>query len=298
MTNYSPLRYPGGKGKLAPYIKDVLALNKLTGGHYAEPFAGGAAVALDLLFSGFASHIHINDIDPCVHAFWESAVHHSDALIERIANTNVTTETWLEQREVKRNAVLADTVALGFATFFLNRTNRSGILNGGMIGGLGQAGEWRLDCRFNKLELVERLKRVAFHRSRISVTKLDAKVFIGDHIAKLKLDCFVYIDPPYFAKGAYLYENHYTKADHVEIAETIGGLKQPWMVSYDNAEQIRRIYSAYDQEQFSIGYSARNHNEGAEVMIYSPELLRPAKVFSNMKRKRQLARDAVAATAN
>ncbi len=288
MTNFSPLRYPGGKGKLAPYLREVMQLNDLTSAHYAEPFAGGAAVALTLLFSGYVSHIHINDIDPCVHAFWDSAVNDTDRLIEKILSTEISVENWLLQREVKRLPHEHDALQLGFAAFFLNRTNRSGILNGGMIGGLGQNGPWRLDCRYNKKDLVQRLKRIGYYRSRISVTKLDASTFIGNYLRNLTSDCFVYVDPPYYLKGAYLYENHYVHSDHAKLAMQISNINHRWIVSYDNAEQIKKIYSKYEQEEFSIGYSARNHSEGAEVMVFSEGLKRPKTVYSSKRQKRQL----------
>lgn len=289
MTNYSPLRYPGGKGKLAPYLREIIKLNGLQSAHYAEPFAGGAAVALDLLFSGYVSHIHINDIDPCVYSFWESAVNDTERLIDKIRTTEVSVESWIAQREIKKRLDHRDALSLGFATFFLNRTNRSGILNGGMIGGQKQAGEWKLDCRFNKEKLIERIRRIGFHRSRISVTRIDAREFIGLNLKRLQRNCLVYIDPPYYIKGAYLYENHYKHDDHVLLANEITSLRHKWVVSYDNAPQIRRIYSCFDQEEFGIGYSARNHNEGTEVMVFANDLARPTRVFSNKKRMKELA---------
>lgn len=288
MTNYSPLRYPGGKGKLASYLTEVLQRNGLEGGHYVEPFAGGAAVALDLLFSERVKHIHINDIDINVYAFWHSVVHETQAFISRILETPVNVETWLAAREIKRAPEHHTLLEIGFAAFLLNRTNRSGILNGGMIGGLEQKGEWKIDCRFNRTDLAQRVRRIGIYRSRISVTKIDAAEFLSEHIQSIKKKCLLYIDPPYYIKGASLYQNHYEHADHAELARVISTIERHrWIVSYDNAEQIKRLYAKFDQEQFSINYSARNYGKGSEVMIFDPDLKRPERVFSSQLERRQ-----------
>lgn len=281
MTNFSPLRYPGGKGKLAPYLREVLGMNKLEGGHYAEPFAGGAAVALDLLFSERVKHIHINDIDVNVFSFWKSVVDESDAFIDLIMDTPIDIDRWLQLREVKRAPELYTPLEVGFAAFYLNRTNRSGILNGGVIGGLEQKGAYKIDCRFNRQELADRVRRIKLYRSRISVTQHDAAYFLSDHLKTIPHKCLIYIDPPYYVKGAFLYQNHYVHEDHALLATTISRIEdQHWIVSYDNAEQIRRLYSRFEQEQFGINYSARYYAKGTEVMIFDPTLRRPGRVFS------------------
>ena len=294
MSIFSPLRYPGGKGKISSYLAEVLKMNKLQGMHYAEPFAGGAGVALDLLFSENVSKIHINDIDPAIYAFWYSAVHHTDALIKRIESVEVSVENWLAARETKRNVNSSSIIDLGFATFFLNRTSQSGILNGGIIGGLDQCGDYKIDCRFNKEELIRRIQRIGFYKSRISVQNLDAQKFITDYVSPLGEDCLLYIDPPYYVKGAYLYQNHFQHDDHLRLRNFIASLKGPkWLVSYDNVEAINQLYEKYEKEAFNISYSARTYSKGKEIMIFSPGLARPIKVYSTLKEKKvmELAQD-------
>lgn len=293
MNRFSPLRYPGGKGKLAAYITDLASKNGLVGGHYAEPFAGGAAVALDLLFSGVVKHVHINDLDPCVHAFWNSAVVQTDAFVELIFRTDVTIDAWKRARETKQRWHQFSELEVGFATFFLSRTNRSGILNGGPIGGLQQEGKWKLDCRFNKSELASRVRRIGFFRSRITVTGLDAKAFLTEARSSLPENTLWYIDPPYYQKGATLYKNHFTHADHVELAEQVFKLPRGrWIVSYDNAPEISQIYGDYEQEIFSVNYTARSYSRGSEIMIFAPGVSRPGSIYCSEKER--LARALVA----
>jgi DNA adenine methylase len=284
MSSFSPLRYPGGKGRLAAYLAEVVELNGLQKGHYVEPFAGGAGVALELLLREKIAHIHINDIDPSIYAFWKSAIYESDEFADRIMSTVVSVDTWLRAKEVKRHPENATSFDLGFATFFLSRTNRSGILNGGIIGGLSQGGVWKIDCRFNKVDLANKIRRIGFFRSRISVSNDDAAHFLMKRVPSIRPRSLIYIDPPYYVKGAYLYENHYHDEDHVRLAEIVLGVKRhSWIVSYDNVPAIRKLYRKYDQQKFDINYSAREYARGQELMIFCDGLVRPNKVYTSKK---------------
>ena len=173
---YSPLRYPGGKSKLAKFITLLCEKNQITdaGGHYVEPYAGGASVALHLLFNGQVSEITINDSDRSIYAFWWAVLHRTDKLISRIQDTKTDEKTWRKSREIQHNKDNAPLFELGFSTFFLNRTNISGIIDGGMIGGFAQKGKYRIDCRFNKQELIKRIRVIAAHKKNIHLYNLDA----------------------------------------------------------------------------------------------------------------------------
>ncbi|MGN6231472.1 MAG: DNA adenine methylase, partial [Trinickia sp.] len=180
MANCTPLRYPGGKARLRPYLERLIAQNRLYDAHYVEPFCGGAGLALELLMSYTVSTIHINDLDRAVYAFWYSATKRTDALCAKISDTPCTIETWQEQRSVWMNRSKANLLDLGFATFFLNRTNRSGILDAGVIGGKNQNGQWKLDARYNRDDLIARIKAIGQFRSRIMVYNKEAIDFLQE----------------------------------------------------------------------------------------------------------------------
>ena len=173
---FTPLRYPGGKARFAPLIADVINSNKLTGGHYLEPYAGGAGVALVLLMDGVVRHIHINDADPAVAVFWRAAVQETAELIKLVASEPVTIEAWHHWRAMMLGETEGTQLERGFATLFLNRTNRSGILKGGVIGGKAQSGTYTLDARFMRDELCLRLERIGRHSGKISVYQEDSQV--------------------------------------------------------------------------------------------------------------------------
>lgn len=277
-TFSTPLRYPGGKGKFAHFIKSIFEANDLLDGHYAEPYAGGAGVALELLFHEYASKIHINDLDYAVYAFWHSAVHDTDLLCKLIWDTPVTIEKWHEQKYILSNMQNFSILEVALATFFLNRTNRSGILKAGVIGGQGQSGAWKLDVRFNKEDLIKRIELIGRFKDRISVYNLDAIDFISTIDKKINSKTLIYLDPPYYVKGAGLYRNFYTHQDHVEIAQSLSNIGHPWIVSYDDVPQIKEIYKQYRQDEYFLSYTAQEKKKGSEVMIYGPTIKVPNEI--------------------
>lgn len=271
---FSPLRYPGGKASFAPFIAKVMQGNGLAGGHYLEPYAGGAGVALDLLFQGQARHIHINDADPAVFAFWVSVTQHSTDLLELLASTPITIDEWFKWRSVLREDCQATLVEKGFATLFMNRTNRSGILKAGVIGGKNQEGAYKLDARFKKDVISGRIEEIAKRAKDITVYNDDSLALLKRCKEFLPKDSLIYLDPPYYVKGKGLYRNYYEHDDHVAIAKTIQSkdFKRHWVVSYDNAEEIRTMYQLVNTKTYGLNYTAQRRYVGNEVMFFSENL--------------------------
>ncbi|GGU53737.1 restriction endonuclease subunit M [Pseudomonas laurentiana] len=275
---YSPLRYPGGKARFAPFIAEVMRANGLDGGHYLEPFAGGAGVALELLFDGHASHIHINDLDPAVHAFWSAATSDPEGLLRLLYDTPITMDEWYRLRQV----MLAQDPDLsitekGFATLFINRTNRSGILKGGVIGGKAQTGTYKLDARFNKEMIAARLERIGLHTNSITVHQEDAYSLLSKVSELLPDRSLIYLDPPYYVKGRDLYRNFYKHDDHLQIAQLLqlSEFNRQWVVSYDNAPQICEMYSKTEALKYGLHYTAQARYVGDEVMFFKNSLQIP-----------------------
>lgn len=271
---FTPLRYPGGKARFAPFIASLMQLNGLDGGHYLEPYAGGAGVALDLLYSGVASHIHINDLDEAVYAFWASATAHPEELMRLVRDTPVTIEQWYHWRSLLRGEREGSLIERGFATLFLNRTNRSGILKGGVIGGKAQDGAYRLDARYKRSQLLERLSKIAAHAEQISVYSEDACSLLQRCGSLLPINSLVYLDPPYYIKGQELYRNFYNHDDHVRIAELLCTTAFPcsWIVSYDALEEIRKMYRLARSVSYGLHYTAQSRYVGSEIMFFSSGL--------------------------
>ncbi len=277
MRYFTPLRYPGGKARLASFVKALLDLNHLGDVHYVEPYAGGASVALELLVNEHVARVQMNDLDRSVFAFWHCALYDTEALCRLIRNAALSIAEWKKQRAIQKHAANADLLELGFSTFYLNRTNRSGIIgSGGAIGGLKQDGKWKLDARFYRATLIERIETIAAYRDRITLSNLDAAVFLRGLIPTLPEKSLLYLDPPYYVKGKRrLYANSYQHSDHAELATLLSGCKQPWLVSYDNVREIRELYRNYRRRTYQLQYTASDRYQGAEVMFFSPYLALP-----------------------
>lgn len=276
MSSYhSPLRYPGGKTKLAEYVKALFRQNNLMDGQYVEPYAGGASIALELVIQEFASHVHINDIDLSVWAFWHSVLNDTENLCRKIQETSVNMKSWIEQKEIQKNKDTVDALTLGFSTFFLNRTNRSGILKAGVIGGKNQDGNFKIDARFRKDDLIRRIELVADHRSRISLYRLDAVELLEHVVPGLPDNTLVYLDPPYYIKGGDLYEHHYKHEDHAAVAAAAAQIRQHCMVSYDDVPPIRDLYQDFQSVTYSLSYCAQNRYRGTEAIFLDRTLVCP-----------------------
>lgn len=273
---YSPLRYPGGKNRLSSFIAKVCIDNKIHG-HYVEPYAGGAAVALLLLLDGYVKRITINDKDRSIYAFWHSVLYNCESLCGLIDKTEITISNWTAQREVQDNKENAALLDLGFSTLFLNRTNRSGIISAGCIGGKNQAGSYRIDCRFNKEEIKKRIRLIAKNKDAISLYNLDAPILIDMIQSESNsTDTIFYFDPPYYLKAESLYLNHYKDDDHRLISEKIKGVKNVhWIVSYDDHMFIDGLYSNFPKKRYSFNHSAASAREGREILIFSERLNQP-----------------------
>ena len=274
---YTPLRYPGGKAQFAPFIARVMETNRLSAGHYLEPYAGGAGVALELLYHGHASHVHINDLDPAIHSFWAAVTSEPDEFLNLLEKTPVTMDQWFKWRAILRGEVSANMVEQGFATLFMNRTNRSGILKAGVIGGLGQSGIYKLDARFSKDKLAARIRKIAEHADRITVHCEDALALLQRSKKLLPRKSLIYLDPPYFVKGQGLYRNFYKHKDHLAIARVLQADKfsLPWVVSYDNALEIREMYQFSQGLTYDLNYTAQKRYVGNEVMFFHNKLVVP-----------------------
>jgi DNA adenine methylase len=279
-NRFSPLRYPGGKGKITNYVAELFEINGLNGGHYVEPFAGGAAIALGLLFHEHAYQVHINDFDRSIYSFWHSVLFETEAFCRKISSTRVSLRQWREQREIQKSKKDVELFDLGYSTFFLNRTNRSGILNAGVIGGVSQMGKWRIDARFNKKELIARIERIAAFSDRIKIYNLDACDLLTQIVPSLGDKTFVYLDPPYFKKGNRLYHSFYRAQDHDHLAKLVQDkLKTKWLVSYDDVPEIRQLYEERRQLHYSLSYSARNYYNGSELMVFDDRLVVPTEAM-------------------
>lgn len=264
----SPLRYPGGKAALADFFGRIICRLEVRPTTYVEPYAGGAGAGIALLRQDVVQRLVLNDVDPAVHCFWLSVTARPDHFAAAIVDTPLDVEEWRRQKETYRAADESDPFTLGFAFFYLNRTNRSGILNAGPIGGVNQNGRYKIDARFNRDELAARVAAIGALASRITVLGLDGMSVVQRYAAAPSV--FTYIDPPYVDMGGSLYLNAFTHRDHADLAAKLD--EHPdgnWVVTYDPSDFIRRLYRQHQVREYQLSYSARRTGKASELMITS-----------------------------
>lgn len=273
--NYSPLRYPGGKNRLTPFISLLIEKTNIKHPIYVEPFAGGAGVALNLLIDGVVDEIVINDYDKAIFSVWKAILSDSKRFIDFIETVPLTIDEWKKQKNIYLNSKKYS-FELATATFYLNRTNHSGILSAGPIGGYEQQGNFLMDARFNRARLAEKVLLISKHRSQIHLYNKDVRSFINNYLDKYIDNAFVYFDPPYFNKGKDLYKNYFTYKDHQEISQLVRQLNCPWMVTYDNVDEIMDLYRDYTCKFFDLNYSVANKGKKSEIMFLNNDNLYPS----------------------
>lgn len=267
----SPLRYPGGKTCIYKFMTSLLEENELVGAGYAEPYAGGAGLALRLLMDEYVSEIFINDLDPSIYAFWHAVLNNSGELCRWIEDVEVSIRQWEDCKAIQREYKTVDMLELAKSTFFLNRTNVSGVISGGPIGGLEQKGKYKIDVRFNKPELIKRIEDISRFSHRIQLSNRDGKDFL-DAIENRGDDIFVYLDPPYYQKGSCLYMNAFKEADHEALADRVRQLRCKWMVSYDSHDFILNLYKQERKISYQLSQCASNRI-GDEVIIFDDRIV-------------------------
>lgn len=271
----SPLRYPGGKALMAPFIAEILTVNNMHNVRYIEPYAGGAGAALNLLLSNAVDTIQINDANVGIFSFWYYLLSEPNRFIDYVERMPISIEQW----QIEHKIVLDEntpSLELGVATFYLSRTNRSGVISAGPIGGNSlekQAkAEYKIDCRFNRKELIARLRTIVSYKDRIIVTQEDALKLLK----KLDpLNAFVYLDPPYYVKGKSLYMNHYHCAEHKELSDLLYNAQFPWLLSYDDVNEIRSMYRMLELYNFQLPYTVNRVKKGMELMTHSRDIKLP-----------------------
>lgn len=282
---YSPLRYPGGKGKLASFMEYMIDQLGHRGGTYIEPFAGGAGIAMELLLRNVISRIVINDYDKAVWSFWKAILTETDRFVEEIRTVPLTVDEWQKQHEILVTKNDKYSFELGFAAFYLNRTNRSGIIKGGVIGGQEQAKDWKMDVRFKREELVTRIQRIAVRKKDIKLYNKDVNSFIKNYVPLYEENALIYFDPPYFRKGQQLYMNFFNYKDHVRIEQEIREhVNCDWIITYDYEPQIEEIYHNYNLRLYDLNYSVSTKRKANELMIFKDGIIIPPDEELNSKK--------------
>lgn len=244
--------------------------NNLLGTAYAEPYAGGAGLALHLLLEGYVQKIFINDLDPNIYLFWKAVLNRTDEFCSWIEEVPINLETWKYYKETYKKGIEADEFEIAKTTFYLNRTNISGVLDAGPIGGYSQTAKYKIDARFNKKDLISKIRVIASRKHDIFLSNYDGMDFIKS-LNRKHSDIFIYLDPPYVEKGHFLYMNCFKEKDHIRLSKFVSKINKKWMVSYDMNDLILQNYSKWNMIQYQLLQCTSNCKKN-EILVFSDGL--------------------------
>ena len=269
-AHYSPLRYPGGKNCIFPFMSKFFYENDLVGIPYAEPYAGGAGLALHLLIEGYVSKIYINDLDPCIYLFWKAILNRTDEFCQWMESVPVNLDTWRHYKDLYKKGIEVDEFEIAKCTFYLNRTNISGVLDAGPIGGYSQTSKYKIDARFNKKDLIKKIRIIESRKRDILLSNYDGVEFIKS-LNRKHSEVFIYLDPPYVEKGHFLYMNCFKEEDHIQLSRFVSKINKKWMVSYDMNDLILQSYSKWNMIQYQLLQCTSNCKKN-EILVFSSKL--------------------------
>lgn len=280
----SPLRYPGGKSKISSFIEDLILLNNLEGCTLYELYAGGAGASLNLLFSNICDKIVLNDLDRHIYSFWHSILNESEGFLRLVNDTEINITNWDNQRHIYENHTLFSLLEVGFSTFFLNRSNRSGILyKAGPIGGRNQTGKYKIDVRFNKVDLTRRILKIAELRGKIEIHSNESILMLKEIFSRSEKQ-FIFLDPPYYVQGEHLYLNFYDDSNHVALCDILKeNANKNWFLTYDNCDRINELYRRLRRSELSMSYTLQSKRKAKEVMVFSDKLYLPKQLRMGAK---------------
>jgi DNA adenine methylase len=298
----TPLRYPGGKTWLLPYINDFLKFHKIQLGTIIEPFAGSASVSVGLLKSGIADNAVLCENDPMIISFWKSALYSSEEFVELIKNTDISMDTWYEFKKYLANDAPTkySDLEIGFAFLFYNRTNYSGIITAGPIGGRRQLSKYSIKCRFNPERIIKKVSQLSALNERIEIIHGDGNEYLRKFTGNQEENIFIYVDPPYYDAGKVLYRKFFAIDDHMELEGILTHINSPWLASYDDVNFIRNLYKSSKSQYVYTDYQAGNLKRGSRELLLSNLKIPPitAKLKTSNHKIENVALDQQAAVQN
>lgn len=275
----SPLRYPGGKARMTPFLTDLFVQQHgvlLDIEVWIEPFAGGAGAGLGLLDQGVITDLWLVERNPGLAAFWRTVAHDGERFAATVRSTTASMKTWHHSREVLAAREAGESVdddALALAAFVVNRCSRSGMVNSkvGPIGGKGQSGRWTVESRWSPGSLADRIEHIARSGSGILIHEVDAIDYISELTGSgVEDEVFLFVDPPYVREGNGLYQHGMSMDQHQDLADALRSCPAPWLLTYDDEPVVKDVL--YPEEriiEYDIAHTANKQRIDREWAVLS-----------------------------
>ena len=244
----SPIAYFGGKCRLSKRIVPLIPADHIC---YCEPFCGAAWI----LFKKTPSkHEVINDIDNELVNFWRILQNHLQPFLDYFKMVVISRKIF-DLENQKDPATLTD-LQRAVRYFYLQRlgfgakpTNRTF--------GAGAARPMNL----NLTTIEETLLQIHWRLERVTIEHLDACRCIEKYDRK---ETFFYIDPPYY----HLSQDYcapFEDADYLRLRDILNAIKGRFILSLNDAPDIREIFKIFGQKKIATKYSSGNTRVATET---------------------------------
>ena len=147
-----------------------------------------------------------------------------------------------------------------------------GVIKGGIIGGIGQTGKYKIDARFNKPGLIQKIQKISAFKGAITVENMDAAYLLSSDYLKAYSNVFLNIDPPYVEQGSHLYINAFDDDQHKSLSRVIKALSYPWILTYNKCSLVEELYSEFGCESVFLRYSISKNVQSSEYLFYCDQL--------------------------
>lgn len=260
VAHLSPFRYPGGKTWLVPRVRQWLRNANLSAREFAEPFAGGAIVALSALFEKLVQKITLVEKDDDVAAVWKVIVYgEGSRLAQRIVEFELTIDS--------AKAILAKEASSeferAFATILRNRVQRGGILAPGASMLKRGENDKGILSRWYPQTLQNRIDAIVRKRDDIAFMHGDGIEFIRQNACRP--DTAFFIDPPYTKAGRRLYSH--SEVDHSELFRVARTIRGDFLMTYDNSDEIRALARRHGFQTALIPMKTTHHAVVKELLV-------------------------------
>ena len=244
----SPLRYPGGKSRVAKLLCQYIPPHT----EYREPFVGGGAI---FFYKPKVEKNWINDLHPGLYALWRTLRDHFPEFADLCkaqdtTDLRATFDYWINRFDLMKAEGNAQLVERAVQYYFINRT----VWTGRVVFDPARRSRLYFSNPEGWGKLEKKLRHLRACAEKLRGVRITCKPF-EKCLGGATPETFIYADPPYYRDSldtptSRLYEGHFAIEQHESLRDLLANCPARVMISYDDRPEVRRLYS--DRKKWRI----------------------------------------------